>query len=500
MVRTIINKLSTALLALLLFASCDKGEYNTGADSGANSGKIRFEIAVGTATATSSGVQTRVATSTDGNYTSTFSDGDEVGVYIVKGSGGLRSSGNWVDNMKMTYNNGNWTYTFPSGRGYYPADGDKLSFYAYYPYNLAVTDALNMRISGITDQSSAANLSKSDMLSASTLNVGKNSNPVQLTFSHVMAMIELTVNSGGAGGTMSSEVTVTTEVCIPDASFNLSTGEAYTSGTPRSVKMYRVEQPGDIDYYVNYTYRVLVPTQTVPATSELFRFSRTQGSITRFLSHKPGSNVALWPGQVKPYTVTLQGASSTHTYAVGDYYPYKGFPILGVVFETSNGGKNGKIIDLNSIQRYVYVNGTQYDLRWGDPNVNENAAGVVGIRDATNGYNGTRNLIIKYKNQPDFANVYCVFNWIYQTKNNGDVNGMWYLPAANELNKIMSHRNTINPIIKEAGGDEVVMALMSSTEHDAAYQIFVGCDGVLGIIYKKDVAQWSTSTFAVGKF
>lgn len=503
MVRTIINKLSPALLALLLFVSCDKNEYSMEQDVGGDGEKIRFEIAVGTATATPQGVETRVATSTDGNYTSTFSNGDEIGVYIVKGNGGLQSSGNWVDNMKMTYNNGNWTYTFPSGKGYYPADGDKLSFYAYYPYNSTVTDALNMSISGLTDQSTAVNLSKSDLLSASTLNVGKSTTPVQLTFSHALTMVELSVIGGGTGAQISSKVVVTLEGCMPDVSFNLSAGTAHASGNVKSVKMYRVEQPADANYQTSYTYRALVPTQTVFTSAELFRFSQTQGTITRALSHNLASNVALYPGQVKPYTITLQGVSSTHTYAVGDYYPYKGFPILGVVFETSNDGKNGKIVDLDYIQRYAPVPGNAMaPIRWGDSTVDENAAGVFGIRDMNDGYNGTRNLINKRKDQTNFVNVYCLFNWIYQTKNNGDVNGMWYLPAVNEMIKLHTQLSGgLNTIIESVGGRSLVTTHYSRvlTERDMANAYYVN-NGVYATPYTKDAANYHSVTAVIAKF
>lgn len=504
MIRTIINKLSFALLALLLLSSCDNEEYGQGENTGRGSEKIHFEIVVATATTTSSEVQTRVTTSP--TYESIFENGNEVGVYIVKGSGGLQSSGNWVDNMKMTYNNGSWTPTFPSGKEYYPTDGDKLNFYAYYPYNSAVTDALNMNISGLTDQSTAANLSASDLLSAFTLNVEKGNTPVQLNFSHVLTMVELSVTGGGAGAEMSSKVAVTLEGCNPNASFNLSNGQANAAGNVASVKMYRVEQPSDPDYLTKYTYRALVPTQTVFQNAELFRFSQTQGTISRALSHKvPLGNVALYPGQVKPYNITLQGASSSDTYAVGDYYPHKGFPILGVVFEVSNEGKNGKIVDLDFIQRYAPVPGNpNAPIRWGDPTVDENAAGVTGIRDMNNGYNGTRNLIIKRKDQANFASDYCIFNWIYLTKNNEKVNGMWYLPAANEIYTIRGLRvGTLNPKIVAAGGRELPETNLyrTSTERSTQYAAIIDIMyNFEDMRYNKDIANWGIEAVAIGKF
>lgn len=498
MMRTIINKLPPALLllALLLFASCDKEEYGQEENTSGGSEEIRFEIVVATATASSSGAQTRVETSTDGDYTSKWNDGDAIGVYIVKGNGGLQSSGNWVDNMKMTYNNGSWTSTFPSGKEYYPTDGDKLSFYAYYPYNSAVTDALNINISGLTDQSTSANLSKSDLLSASTLNVEKGNTPVQLNFSHALTMVELSVESTDRAQA-ASNMEVTLKGCKPDVVFNLSTRAVNATGSVKPVKMYRVEQLGDADYLTKYTYRALVPTQTVLAGVQLFSFSQKQGNITRALSHTLLSNVALYPGQVKPYDITLlPNIDPTHVYAVGDYYPYKGFPILGVVFETSNGGKSGKIISLDQ----------KSNAAWGPRTVDQQSAGVGGIRSMSDGLTATKNMIIKYKSTTDFSTKYGAFHWIYQTKNQEDVNGIWYMPAKDEVLAFWNVWNAdqagFNSKLTAAGGIDVWGYWWTSTESNADFCHFIGTYwGVTwDYTYHKDYVNWEFITRAIAKF
>lgn len=499
MTRKIINKLSLALFALLLFSSCDNEEYAPEENIGNNgSEKIHFNVVVAAATTISSEGQTRVATSTDGNYTTTWNNGDAIGIYIVKGSGGLQSFGNWVDNMKMTYNNGSWIPTFPSGKEYYPTDGDKLNFYAYYPYNSAVTDALNMNITGLTDQSSTANLSKSDLLSASTLNVEKGNTPVQLNFSHALTMVELSVEStNGAQATSNMEVTL--EGCKPDVAFNLSTRAANAAGSVKPVTMYRVEQSGDAGYLTKYTYRALVPTQTVYAGVQLFSFSQKQGDITRALSHTLLSNVALYAGQVKPYDITLlPSIDPNHVYTAGDYYPYKGFPILGVVFETSNGGKNGKIVSLDEA----------INVSWGNPAVDEQVAGVGNIREINDGQAGTKNLIVKRKDQSDFATTYGAFNWIYQTKNNGDVNGMWYMPANNELtafrNAWNADRSEFNSRLTGLGANAIwencYYWSLSESAMDFTFFIWMNNGLIYDNFYSKSYADWSFRVRAISKF
>lgn len=503
MMRLTIHKLLAALVVLLLFASCEQEEFGQEDNRRGDGEKIRFEVAVEAITATPSAKETRVATSTDGNYTTTWTNGDSIGVYIVKGDVGLQSD-NWVNNMKVTYNDGVWTPEFPSGKEYFPTDGEKLHFYAYYPYDRDIAGAtiLYYLYRGY-DQNNAAQLSASDMLYASTLNVSKGTPSVQLNFTHLLTMVELSVN--GVDIRAQGRVDVSFKG-YTDIGFRLSEGQAHKyDSNVRSVKMCRVEQPDDADYFTKYTYRVLVPTQTILEGTELFHISCKQGFVIRTLTHTVTSDVVLHPGQVKPYTITLQPSSTidpNHVYAVGDYYPYKGFPIQGVVFEVRNGGRNGKIIDLNFINRYAPVpDNALAPLRWGDPTVDEHAAGVVDIRDWDDGYSATRNLIIKRKDQPDFANTYCVFNWIYLTKNNGNIDGMWYLPAVNELKKIQQLRSIINLKIEIAGGSKIESILLSSNEESASHPLFVNIYEVAEPALNKADSHWSYSyAVAVGQF
>lgn len=91
---------------------------------------------------------------------------------------------------------------------------------------------------------------------------------------------------------------------------------------------------------------------------------------------------------------------------MGDYYPYptNSSTAIGVVFwldpaawgYDSSGtptGYFGKIVSFNQ----------QNFLRWGDATIDEQAAGVEGIRDSSDGYQGTFNLISKRKDQSDFS-------------------------------------------------------------------------------------------------
>ena len=420
MIRRIINTFSPVLLAFFLFPSCDRDDFDDGQEPGGGE-KICFEIAVGVATATQSGAQMRAAT--DNSYNCTFENGDEIGVFIVKGSGGLQSSDNWVDNMKMSYNNGNWTYILPTDREYYPI-GETLDFYAYYPYQSSI-DPLNMLFPVQTDQSSKVNFGKSYLLTAVEMNMSNSGNPVRLQFSQALTMIELTVISGGDGAKMTDRVTVTLEGCKSQLDMNLSTGTATASGSATAIGMYRMEQPDDANYRTSYTYRALIPAQDVAANTELFKF--TQG--IRNLSHKPTVQVIFTAGEVKPYDITLQpNLDPDHVYAFGDIYPHKGLP-MGVVFEVSNEGRSGKIIHLfdSPLQKW----GPEDDIETG----------------ATSDQDGEYNMEVIRSLDPDFSDYPC-FGWC------ADIGAGWYFPAYREVQAFLSKttRNQLNPVLMSIGG------------------------------------------------
>lgn len=63
----------------------------------------------------------------------------------------------------------------------------------------------------------------------------------------------------------------------------------------------------------------------------------------------------------------------------------------------------------------------------------EQAAGVAGIRSVTDGATATKSMIAQYKSSGTFSADYPAFHYIYNTMNGGNENGVWYLPARDEL-------------------------------------------------------------------
>ncbi len=108
------------------------------------------------------------------------------------------------------------------------------------------------------------------------------------------------------------------------------------------------------------------------------------------------------------------------TRAVGDPYPNAENPV-GIIYKLTEGGKHGKVLSLNDTAV----------LYWG-----EVTRVYPGARDMLNGRTNTRYMIEENKNMENFKIASTVFWWIYNTMNNRDIDGEWYLPAYFELEEL----------------------------------------------------------------
>lgn len=405
-----------ALLVLLLAAACDKAEFD-GIPADGEPQPIRFDIAV--ATATPSGPSTRV--STDMDFTSAFTAGDKVGLYIVKGDNSeLKSTGNWVDNALLTFDGKSWTCELPPNKKCYPRDGSKLSFYAYYPYNTQVTNPLAMSFSVQADQ--RAGLSPSYLMTASRKGVPKSHDPVQLEFSHKLAMVKVNLKDGVAAKDKAPfpANVVTLKGRQLTTSLNLATDVVGTSGDATDVKMYYNED--DKCWYA------LVPQQVVTIGSVQLTFEWTH-ILT--LKHTPPKQFTLAMAEVKPLEITINvnmTIDPNHVYEIGDAYPHVGFyDKKGVVFEVSDDGKSGKIL---SLQRWPNIEWSTETVELG----------------ADNRENGRVNMATVMEHDATFAK-YPVFLKVHEqnppkTIYTDDSKGIWYLPAADELRAMYGNDDT----------------------------------------------------------
>ncbi len=424
-------KTACTLCALLLAAACGKEEFAVPPPAGGAPQEIRFEIAIATAAATPCGASTRVATNTD--FTSSFTAGDRVGLFIVKGDGALQSAGNWVDNAPMTFDGTTWTCDLPAGKDVYPKDGKPLSFYAYYPYRPEGVDPLAMPFTVQTDQSTTG-LSASYLLTASTPNVDKTADPVSLTFRHKLALVRVKLADGPADKDKAPRPAdvVTLKGRQPSATLNLATGDVATSGAATDIRMHYNS--------AEKCWYALVPQQNVPQGSVLLTFEWTYLTT---LSHRPSRSFNLIRSEVKPLDLTIDvnlTVDPNHVYKVGDIYPYVGFSgKKGVVFEVSNGGKSGKIVGLRRMEG-VLVWSTELVFT----NISDDDNGRVNME-------GFRKRDGKFEKYP-------AMKWVDGLNRQGTTygaqsTGVWYLPALNEMRAVCSEQNReiLTPVLKELG-------------------------------------------------
>lgn len=362
------------------------------------------------------GFQGLARVATDDTFQSRFENGDEIGVFAVKEGEVLLASGNYEDNRKLVYNGASWE--LKGADVFYPTDGTKLSFYAYYPYNADI-DPTNLAFEVKTDQSNAAGYSASDFLVA-TAKEQTEAN-INLLFAHTHALVQVEVVRGKNMPNITSSLEVSLHNRITSSLIDWNTSKATAQSEVRKdIRMLLVENSSN-----SHIYRVLVPAQTVASGTSLFSFVQTTSGSEIDNIYITASEKELIAGKVTKWKVTLNGEElPEHSYQVGDVYPFTGTP-LGIVFETTNGGKNGKVISLQEKQ-----------ARWGASK--DEFADIPTIRDVNEGKTATQNLLEKRKSAGNFIGDYATFHWLLNTANESNVYGEWYMPAKNELKALIA--------------------------------------------------------------
>lgn len=323
-----------AALPALMLTACSNDDLapdNTGGNTPDEEGKIVFDISIvptdadGPQSLTdATGPQTRVATSTDGQFKSTWEEGDELGVFAMLVNPNnpvvtLEQSGNPLHNVKLTYTSGKWV-----GDAWWPTLADfsannRMCFFAYYPYDAAATDPTAFAFAVKTDQSNAtgekSNYNLSDLLITNTdANGNKRGETVKLTFHHALSLVQVNVPVGtlkGSGPNGELEVSL---MARAKATVNLnlcnSKSEAKPAATdndPVAIRMQRVEDPANT---TSNTYRALVPSQEFVAGSRIFRLNH-EGQL--FIDAPLTDGVSLAWSKVAKFTRSLPTSASSST-------------------------------------------------------------------------------------------------------------------------------------------------------------------------------------------
>ncbi len=318
---------------LLVLAGCGKDDLDDGSRGGAGGGDITFEI--GFAPAKETTPESRAVTGSD--FRSEWENGDAIGLYAVESGNALQKSDNYIHNVKLTYNNDQWS--LPVGTALYWR-GRTLDFYAYYPYddnnghpgNLdPTTIAFNVSAdqSGKTD--AKTNYTLSDLMTAKAAGATKGS-PVALSFRHALAMIQVNIPVQGKGFGPKADLVVSLRGVKTKAVLDLSGISGEASGlslatgdnTPVNVKMYRLEQLDDANYETSYTYRALLPAQVITKGKGLFQFNHEQRQLFYDVIQLE-SDLELKPRTAETFERTLPMALHTVSIEAGQFR--MGYPV-----------------------------------------------------------------------------------------------------------------------------------------------------------------------------
>lgn len=292
------------------------------------------------------------------DYTTTFEEGDAIGVFVVRDGEAL------ISNMKMTLGSDNVWAGENGAKLYYYKDADYI---AYSPYTdgLSVTeeseivDYFTAKLEGTTGQSTLADYQAADLMTASVAaaNVIRGKN-ITFSFAHKMSMIEIKVpiraykTSGdyeysaplGLKVTMAEESAAGKEFSL--CTFGKETITENESGVTKGI------------------YRCIV----APSNTELNVEGEFQdGSVPVYFPAANGTALSVTPraGEYKGIDVnyTYTGYTATRNLQVGDYYYADGsiWPnelgnapktgCIGIIFSTTVAEQS--LIDLKYNHGYV---------------------------------------------------------------------------------------------------------------------------------------------------
>ena len=167
-----------------------------------------------------------------------FEAGDRIGIYVVNRKAGgtantLLSQGNWVDNMRFTYD-GTWT---PDAPVYWQDENTHADFYLYYPHTAYIGDVAAMPVSVSADQSTEAAYKAGDLLVGSTQDVAPTETAVSITARHAMSLMSIAVvpGNGFTEESLAADVSVRINGVKTHATVNLATATVTATGEATSV-------------------------------------------------------------------------------------------------------------------------------------------------------------------------------------------------------------------------------------------------------------------------
>ena len=474
----IYNYISMLFLAgAAVVASCSQNEELTGETPDSLQG---FQISVSDEGFMDESGKTRA---TENGYTTRFSNGDAIGIFAVRGETVVED----IKNRKFTLTDGYWELTDGGDPiEYKGSQFQRMTFYAYYPYNANVTfdptkvDPFETYVNNwkIGSEQNEGNYTQYDLMtSTGSVQGDRLKGQIAFTMQHRMALAV---------------------VKMPNLTYSFTNGGIDDYLLPLAAGSFTVNNTQATPYYQESTdtYRFWVNPNK--------EFS-IKGTYTGVSDMEYEAKGTLEGGTAKMYTIEDK-SKINHTLQVGDYFCADGKivsvdaetvpeSVIGIVCYVGNiqpsvtheaytetqdalrrdhpGCTQGLVVAMNYAEYndsktsvfspqsrdYFYGNWFNSDDDWTGKFINTDtkttdAEGVAALPFL--GYNHTELMI----NSPSWENACQAgvnFVQAYRTKVVApNITSGWFLASLKELDLLFRLKSTINARLKAVGGDELL--------------------------------------------
>ena len=178
MIKRVIEKAALCTVLAVLFMACDKSLED------------KPEQALTSLQVTLSNFKQNAGTrAQESGYQTSFTNGDQIGVFALKSSGNVILE----DNIPYTYNGTSWRPANPSNQIH--TFGGGITYYAYYPYSSSMSGKksiaeITAAFTPAQDQSDYTKYTSADLMTATGTLSGSS---LSLAFTHAMSLIEIEI-------------------------------------------------------------------------------------------------------------------------------------------------------------------------------------------------------------------------------------------------------------------------------------------------------------------
>ena len=222
---------------------------------------------------------------TDGTITTSWANGDAVGLY--------------TGNESAVYTTEDAGATWSSAAKLSVVEGTTNTFYGYYPYSANNTDITAINCSVAIDQTGVANFTAGDILRGVNADVAANAT-VTMNMNHVNALIKIKISGTAAA----SDIQVALKNVVTNAAFNLTSGTVTVGETTGDVKMHKLHADAAANEYV---FIAVIPAQTIASGTKFVEI--TTGEERYHFSHT--ADVAVGSNQMQPIAIQVGNAAAS---------------------------------------------------------------------------------------------------------------------------------------------------------------------------------------------